>query len=73
MTVYGDVLLSGNIPGSDISSKGRAGTNVVTLLNLVMPPILDNDEHILYSNLSDITNIMNDLDNIGITVNNKQD
>ena len=38
-----------------------------------MPPILDNDEQILYSNLADITNIMTDLDNLGITVNNKQD
>ena len=73
VTVFGDVLLSGNIPGSDNTRKGHAGTNVVTLLNLVIPPILDNDEQILYSNLADITNIMTDLDNLGITVNNKQD
>ena len=31
-TVFGDVVLSGKIPGSDTSSK--AGTNIVTLFHI---------------------------------------
>ena len=41
ITVFGDVILSGNIPGSDITSKRFPGTNVVTFLNIVMSPYIE--------------------------------
>ena len=71
-TVFGDLVLSGKIPGSDISSV--AGTNVVTLFNISSAlPILENNETILEPNLVELSNILNNLDNLGITVGNIQD
>ena len=76
-TVFGDLMLTGSIPGaSGVIPVSQAATNLVTLLNVnVLPPlqVLENDEYILEPNMWDVAHELTNFDNLGITITSKQD
>ena len=74
--MYGDFVLSGTIPGPG-SISSNISNNVVTLFNISCPlptlPILEEAEEVFEPNMLDIAYQLSSLDNLGITISNKQD
>ena len=75
-TVFGDIVLSGTIPGPG-SISANISNNIVTLFNISCPlptlPILEEAEEVLEPNMLNVAYQLSNLENLGISISNKQD
>ena len=72
-TIWGDSILSGPIPGSEGLLDERQSANVVTVCNIVDMPLLNDEEVVDKENMIEVAKHLNNLENIGINVTNRQE